>query len=65
MNSAKLKGKIVEKNLNVVKVAESIEIGAKTFYKKIKSGRFTVNEAAKIKKVLGLTNEEAIEIFLD
>lgn len=65
MNANKLKGKIVEKGLNVAKTADLIDINKSSFYRKLNGfDAFTVNEAAKLKEVLGLTNLEALDIFL-
>lgn len=65
MNANKLKGKIVEKGLNVAQAADLINIHRASFYRKLNGfDAFTVNEATKLKEVLGLTNMEALEIFL-
>lgn len=65
MDANKLKGKIVEKGLNVAQVADLINIHRSSFYRKLNGfDTFTVNEATKLKEVLGLTNMEALEIFL-
>lgn len=65
MNANKLKGKIVENGLNIAKTADLIDIHRSSFYRKLNGfDTFTVNEAAKIKEVLNLTNLEALEIFL-
>lgn len=65
MNANKLKGKIVEKGLNVAKTADLIDINKSSFYRKLNGfDSFTVNEASKLKEVLGLTNLEALDIFL-
>lgn len=65
MNANKLKGKIVEKGLNVAKTADLININRSSFYRKLNGfDAFTVSEAVKIKEVLELTNLEALEIFL-
>lgn len=64
MNLNKLKGKIVENGLNVPKVAEMLGIDPKTLYRRLNSGKVTVEDAAKMKAFLSITNEEAIEIFL-
>lgn len=65
MNANKLKGKIFEKGLNVAKTADLIDIHRSSFYSKLNGfDTFTVNEAAKLKEVLGLTNLEALDIFL-
>lgn len=65
MNANKLKGKIVEKGLNVAKTADLIDINKSSFYRKLNGfDSFTVNEASKLKEVLGLSNLEALDIFL-
>lgn len=65
MNANKLRGKIIEKGLNVAQTAELIDIHKSSFYRKLNGfDIFTVNEAVKLKEVLGLTNLEALEIFL-
>lgn len=65
MNANKLKGKIVEKGLNVAKTADLIDINKSSFYRKLNGfDTFTVNEAVKLKEVLGLSNLEALDIFL-
>lgn len=65
MNANKLKGKIIENGLNVAKTADLININKSSFYRKLNGfDMFTVSEAVKLKEVLGLTNLEALEIFL-
>ena len=66
MNTGKLKGKIIEKGLNVEKLAESIGVDRSSLYRKLNQfEKITIGEARKIKAVLSLTNEEATEIFLN
>lgn len=65
MNANKLKGKIFEKGLNVAKTADLTGINKSSLYRKLNGfDKFTVNEAVQLKEVLGLTNLEALEIFL-
>lgn len=65
MNANKLKGKIIEKGLNVAKTAELIGVSKTSFYRKINGfDKLTVHEAVRLKEVLGLTNLEALDIFL-
>lgn len=65
MNISKLKGKIVEKDLNVEKLAETIGITRASLYRKLNnSDKITIGEAVKMKNVLSLTDEEAVDIFL-
>lgn len=65
MNAKKLKGKIVEKGLNVAKTAELMGISKTTLYRKLNGfERLTVSDAARLKEVLDLTDLEALDIFL-
>lgn len=64
MDLNKLKGKIVENGLNIPKVAEKLGIDPKTLYRRLNSGKVTIGDAVKMKAVLSLTDEEAIQIFL-
>lgn len=51
MNANKLKGKIVEKGLNVAQAADLINIHRVSFYRKLNGfDAFTVNEATKLKE---------------
>lgn len=64
INTAKLKGLIVERGTTQQAVADAIGIDRSTFYRKMKKGGdFTIGEAKKIKEELPLTDSEAIEIF--
>lgn len=65
MNVNKLKGKIVEKGMNVTALAEQMGIDRATLYRKLKnSGQtLTIREVNKIVEVLELTEKEALEIF--
>lgn len=66
MNINKLKGKIVEKGLNVETLAALIGIDRSSLYRKLnKSERITVGEANKMKEVLEMSSEEATNIFFD
>lgn len=61
----KLRGKIVERGFSQQELAQSIGIDRSTFYRKMKNnGDFSIGEVAVIAKVMQLSNEEAIEIFL-
>lgn len=65
VNVNKLKGKIVEKGMNVTALAEQMGIDRATLYRKLKnSGQtLTIREVNKIVEVLELTEKEALEIF--
>ncbi len=66
MNVLKLRGKIVEKGINVEALANSINIDRATLYRKLNDGeRFTIGEALRIKDALELTAEEACAIFFE
>jgi plasmid maintenance system antidote protein VapI len=64
MNANALKGEIVARGLNVEKLAKKIGINRASMYRKLNNfEKFTIGEAQKIKKVLGLSDERANEIF--
>lgn len=65
VNVNKLKGVIVEKQVSVKELSESLGIDESTFYRKLRSGGdpFTIGEADKVAKFLNLTKEEATAIF--
>lgn len=65
VNVSKLKGKIVERGINVDAVAEKIGIDKSTFYRKLanEGSTFTIGEADAISKVLELTRDEVNAIF--
>lgn len=65
MNASMLRGKIVEKGLNVESVAEKIGIDRSSLYRKLNDGeKMTLKEAVRIRALLDLTDEEATLIFL-
>lgn len=65
MNVNKLKGKIVENEMNITTLAKRMGIDRATLYRKInRDGEtFTIKEVNLIVKILNLTTEEAMEIF--
>lgn len=65
MNVNKLKGKMVEKNMNVETLASQINIDRSSLYRKLNNAeKITIGEAKKMKEVLELSSSEACEIFL-
>lgn len=66
VNTDLLRGKIVGKGLTQERVAEMIGIDRSTFSRKMRSNAldFSVEEMHKMCHVLGLSNDEAIQIFL-
>lgn len=65
MNVAKLKAKIVEREINVEKLADMIGMERSGLYRRLNDAeKITIGEAIKIKDALGMTNKEATDIFL-
>ena len=65
MNMHKLRAKIIEQEMNVEKLAKIIGVSPTTLYRKLRAPlKMTIGDAIKIKDVLGLTDEEALDIFL-
>lgn len=66
MNKNLLKAKIIEKGFSVETVADITGINRATLYRKLNEfEKFSIGEAMRIKKALGLTNQEACKIFLN
>lgn len=65
MDVNKLKGKVVEKGMNMSQLATKIGIDRSTLYRKLKSqgDTLTVKEVNLIVRALGLTKDEAVDIF--
>jgi plasmid maintenance system antidote protein VapI len=64
VNTQKLKAKIVENGMNVEKLAELVEVDRSSMYRKLNNfEKITIGEAKKIKAALGLSDEEASDIF--
>ncbi len=65
MNIKKLKGKMLEKDVTIPMLAETLNINITTVYRKFKGNGegFTIGEVNKIVSELGLTSEDAQEIF--
>jgi AraC-like DNA-binding protein len=66
VNVNKLKGKIVEKELSIEKVARQMGLHPATLYRRInqdKGTTFTIGEALAIVEILDLTPQEATAIF--
>jgi plasmid maintenance system antidote protein VapI len=65
MNLNKLKGKIVERGMNVEMLAEQIGVERSSMYRKLNNfEKITIGEAKKITDALNLSKEEASFIFL-
>lgn len=65
MNLNKLKGKIVEKNISRKSIAEALNITVQALGKKLngKTG-WSTDDANIVSDLLGLSDEEKIDIFL-
>lgn len=64
-NTNKLRAKLVERGINVETLADLIGVDRSSMYRKLNNfEKITIGEAQKIKEVLGLTDGEAIDIFL-
>lgn len=64
MNVNKLRGKIVERGMNVDRLATEIGMNRATLYRKLNAlDKMTVGDALKIKEALKMTNAEAFDIF--
>ncbi|MDI9412759.1 MAG: helix-turn-helix transcriptional regulator [Bacillota bacterium] len=64
ININKLKGIIVEKGLNIEKVAHGIGMTPATLYRRFQDpSQFTIREVLVLSDFLELTAQEAIEIF--
>lgn len=65
MKINKLKAKIVEMGMNVEALADAIGIDRSSLYRKLNNfEKITIGEAMKMKDALGMTEAEAIDIFL-
>lgn len=62
MNVAKLRGIISERGMSQREVAKAIGISEKTFYTKMKNGKFGTDEAEKMIDILRIENPA--DIFL-
>ena len=65
MKVNKLKGKIVERGMNIESLAKMIGVDRATLYRKLNDAeKITIGEAAKIKDVLEISESDAYDIFL-
>lgn len=65
MDANKLKNKMIANGCTVSKTAELLGMHKSSLYRKLNGfEKFTINEAVKLKDILGLTDLEALAIFL-
>lgn len=60
MNAARLRGIIAENGLSQRDVAKAIGMSEKTFYSKMKNGKFGIDEAEAMIRLLKIENPAAI-----
>lgn len=67
MNTELLKEKIRQSGKGMGAIASGIHVDASTLWRKLQNGggTFTVAQAAALKDVLGLSPQEAFDIFFD
>lgn len=67
MNINKLKGKIVEKETSITKLAQEMGIDRSTLYRKLNNHGYSlsIKEANQIVEILDLTKEESMAIFFN
>lgn len=65
VNVNKLKGKIIEKGFNIETFAKEVGMNKSTFYRKLNTNgaKFSIKEASLVVDLLGITKEEAANIF--
>ena len=59
----KLKGKMVEKDINVDALSRALGINPATFYRRMAQGTFNCIDIENIVNALGLSVDEALSIF--
>lgn len=65
MKLNRLKARIIERGMSVEALAAAIGKERSTLYRKLNNfEKITIGEAAKIKSVLEMSDEDAVDIFL-
>ena len=65
MSTFEKKAKLVEKEMKKSEFAEKLGIDTSSLYRKFNNAeKITIGEAIKMKQILDIRDEEAIEIFL-
>lgn len=59
----KLRGKMVEKNINAESLSKTMGINQTTFYRRLAAGTFNCIDIENIVNALGLSVDEAMSIF--
>lgn len=63
IDTARLRGIIAERKMSQAEIARYLGITQKTFYSKMARGIFDSNEMYQMKDLLGISNEDACNIF--
>lgn len=63
MKANKLRAKMVEANFSASEVSKALGMNRATFYRKMKSGAFSLKEVETMQNMLNLNTAELIEIF--
>lgn len=64
INANKLRGRVVENGLTMRALAAKLGVNESTLHRKLQNSGFTIREAQEIAKVLNLSAEDAVAIFL-
>ena len=64
INRDLLRAKMLERHVSADEMANILGINRATFYRKVRSDSFTIQQADAIKKTLSLSSKDAIAIFL-
>lgn len=59
----KLRARIVEREMTIGTVADRMGINRSTFYRKMRTGEFTVREVRSLSEILNLSPDQITEIF--
>ena len=63
INTDKLKGAIISMGLTIPQFCSLMKISVASYYRKIRSNSFTIDEADRAVNILRLDAKQAIEIF--
>jgi len=65
VDTSALRKRIADKGLSIADISGKIGIDQSTFYRKLEAGeKFSIGEAHRIVAVLGLSDKDAMHIFL-
>jgi transcriptional regulator with XRE-family HTH domain len=64
INANKLRGRVVENGLTMRALAARLGVNESTLHRKLQNSGFTIHEAQEIAKILNLSAEDVMAIFL-